>query len=888
MRINSFPRWIELSSIAMFRMSWVGIAFYCSTGFSQGMNLTKPIHSIIPDFRVNGLDAVSGAQQTEPAVAMNGKITVIVWEDTRNGDSDIYAKRLDIQGNPIGEDFLINSDHSGRDQTDPDIAISDEGHFIITWSDQRLNARHIFFQRFAPTGEPVGRNGQVSDFAGNHYRPAIAVDVNSGEFVISWDTHRDIYLRQYDSLGMAKGPCLKANTTDMDRHHYKSDVAMDSSNHIIVAWTGIKQCWAQRFDALGNPLGENICVTDSLSHIHFCRPTTVAAAPDGRFIVAWADLRFDCDVFAQCFDTDGQAVGLNFKVNDDDSGSTQYRSAMTLLPADQIMTVWKDARSGEWDIYGQMIHLDGSTIEENFRIADVSDYGYYDNPGISSNKEGKVAVVWVDQRNSNLDIYAQLLDSGLPSSGGNFLVNDDVTAGHANMPSMGVDGQGNFTVVWGESFRMVGDIMMGRFSSYGSHLGETIKVNDNVNPGRMSNPSVCVDQQGRAVAIWSDSRDGNHLFAQNYDSDGRPHGSNYQIDDLHPDEWLASSVASAVLPSGRLCLAWTVHRDTDSHLRYRISSTEGKPESPSLEIQTVDYESESMLPAIASNQKDQFILAWSAHDTTVYRSSILAQIIDQEGNLLGETMELMTPDDYANISAFDIGLDMDGRISFCWLYEENGIPSILFQQFDENGQPLTNSIKIDPSGVFQRDGLTLTTDSEGRCLIAWQDSRYGDWNVYGQRMDREDKRIGDNFRLSASEVKSQNWPAIQITGSRIYSAWVDNHIPGTGYTIWANVLDFADPDPRIYTFAQDFILHQNRPNPFNASTEILYELDEPGHVTLTIYNQRGRRVKIFVDEKQEPGVYSVLFNGNDLASGIYYYILHAGRRTFKKKMVFFR
>ncbi|MFQ5710046.1 MAG: hypothetical protein ACE5HO_21535, partial [bacterium] len=58
---------------------------------------------------------------------------------------------------------------------------------------------------------------------------------------------------------------------------------------------------------------------------------------------------------------------------------------------------------------------------------------------------------------------------------------------------------------------------------------------------------------------------------------------------------------------------------------------------------------------------------------------------------------------------------------------------------------------------------------------------------------------------------------------------------------------------------RSFALEQNYPNPFNPSTEIKYELPENGHVTLTIFNIIGQRVRTLVDEQLPAGYYNALW-----------------------------
>jgi len=84
----------------------------------------------------------------------------------------------------------------------------------------------------------------------------------------------------------------------------------------------------------------------------------------------------------------------------------------------------------------------------------------------------------------------------------------------------------------------------------------------------------------------------------------------------------------------------------------------------------------------------------------------------------------------------------------------------------------------------------------------------------------------------------------------------------------------------------DFSLLQNYPNPFNPTTEIIYNLPQNTFVTLRIYDVTGKLVLTLInDEYMMKGYHEIKFDGNNHASGIYFYIIEAGDYTGSKKMV---
>lgn len=99
-----------------------------------------------------------------------------------------------------------------------------------------------------------------------------------------------------------------------------------------------------------------------------------------------------------------------------------------------------------------------------------------------------------------------------------------------------------------------------------------------------------------------------------------------------------------------------------------------------------------------------------------------------------------------------------------------------------------------------------------------------------------------------------------------------------------NSVLFADAQ----TFSEmpkNYTLHQNYPNPFNPSTTIRYEIPGDEFVKLVVYNILGQKVSILVNEKQQAGQYEVIFDADNLTSGIYFYRLTVGNYTDIKRMI---
>jgi hypothetical protein len=91
----------------------------------------------------------------------------------------------------------------------------------------------------------------------------------------------------------------------------------------------------------------------------------------------------------------------------------------------------------------------------------------------------------------------------------------------------------------------------------------------------------------------------------------------------------------------------------------------------------------------------------------------------------------------------------------------------------------------------------------------------------------------------------------------------------------------------------DYLLSQNHPNPFNPSTDIHFQLPQASQVVLKIFNTFGEEIRTLVDGPYSAGFHSLRWdgkdrNGNQVASGMYFYQLRAGGFTQMRKMILLR
>lgn len=107
-------------------------------------------------------------------------------------------------------------------------------------------------------------------------------------------------------------------------------------------------------------------------------------------------------------------------------------------------------------------------------------------------------------------------------------------------------------------------------------------------------------------------------------------------------------------------------------------------------------------------------------------------------------------------------------------------------------------------------------------------------------------------------------------------------INGIRYGVITNVQITSQYYPETYE------LYQNYPNPFNPLTTIEYQLTKRSHVHLVVYDLMGREIETLVNQIQNAGIQSIIWNPLNLSGGVYFYRLTTNGNLLSKKMVLLR
>lgn len=174
----------------------------------------RPMTDEIPVLEVTGK---GNAKYPKIAVNKRTQDIVVVWQDDRDGQIDIWARLFNYKFVPQSPDVKINEDGLKVSHVLPAVSFTDEG-IAITWQDNRdgVSKADIYYRYFKPDLSPLTASKPVnSDVESRHFTPAIAAS-DSGYFTIVWlsfqsNAYGDIYCQRYYPDAKVLGSNFKIN-----------------------------------------------------------------------------------------------------------------------------------------------------------------------------------------------------------------------------------------------------------------------------------------------------------------------------------------------------------------------------------------------------------------------------------------------------------------------------------------------------------------------------------------------------------------------------------------------------------------------------------------------------------------------------------------------------
>jgi len=305
------------------------------------------------EFQVN--THVDDNQENPSVVGLSGGGFVVTWEskDQDGENYGVFGQMFDNAGNPVGEEFQANTEWAFR-QEHPSVAGLSAGGFVVMWDSdlQDGSGDGVYGKRFDNTGNPVGEEFQVNTYTTmSQHSPSVA-GLSGGGFVVTWESRDQdgggygVYGQRFDSAGIPAGGEFKVNTyTAMSQH--SPSVAGLSGGGFVVTWGSYEQdgsdggIYGQIYDSTGDPVGYEFQVNTYSDDDQ--RYPSVAGLSGGGFVVTWDSDGQDGNyegVYGQIYDSAGDPVSDEFQVNRYSVHSQQYPSVAG-LSNDGFVVAWE-------------------------------------------------------------------------------------------------------------------------------------------------------------------------------------------------------------------------------------------------------------------------------------------------------------------------------------------------------------------------------------------------------------------------------------------------------------------------------------------------------------------------------------------------------------------
>ncbi|MBI2892938.1 MAG: hypothetical protein HYY06_05250 [Deltaproteobacteria bacterium] len=366
---------------------------------------------------------VDDASSSHGGIAWSGDEYGVSYWDYRNGDADIYFRRLDGEGQDVADEFNVTV--TSGDAYGASVLWQEDdagyGEFGLAWEDRRDGDFEIYFLRVSRDGQKLMADRRVSYGAGFSINPDLAWNADDRQWAIVWEDQRhagdrgddldnfEVYFSRVGTDGVRIPPA----GSDQPEVRLTFDVAESESPTIVwagdewgVAWNekrdGNWEIYFRRLALDGTGLAPEVRVTgDGANSLN---PRLAWSGTE--YAIAWMEDRDgNEEIYWTHFGKD-DAPALR-RVTTDGSHS-RYP---TLLWSGSVWLLgWSDFRDGNYEIYYAVFDDVGARIGGDRRLTNQVEDSVW--PTFAT-ADGDIGVLWNDWRDQNWEVYfTELLCSG--------------------------------------------------------------------------------------------------------------------------------------------------------------------------------------------------------------------------------------------------------------------------------------------------------------------------------------------------------------------------------------------------------------------------------------------------------------------------------------------
>lgn len=760
---------------------------------------------------------------------------IYVWSDTKLGERDLWAQKVDAAGNMVwGEPLLI--DGKPDRQEDPVITMTSDNHFIIAWIDfsDDLDG-NVYAQKIDTNGQLLWPAGGKPVCTAVEVQIALNMEPdNAGGAYIVWSDSRnpskDLYGQRLDASGnpvwALNGIPIANGTGDEEQN----TMLPDGQGGLMIAYThsyvGAEDIFLKRFNPDGNMAWPQLVVlsdaTGSQSKVR------MATLTGGEFMFTWQDQRnTDPDIYAQKVNLAGQLLWTDPFVVYGDSGSpgfTQQLNPRIVATSDNAaIIIWedKDLDDQYTDLYAQKVGVAGNLLwGANGVPLSVADFAQ-SGPRMASDGNGGCYVVWDDLRNGNTpndDIYAQHLSASGTSL---WEANGKPVCTAPNQQNSGLVkvANGNVFINWmdirngsvGINFQVYNSAGTPQLANNGEEVfwglsGDTPLDNYLILP-----------RANDTVILWQDTRFANlgyQIYFQFLNPDGsvalEPNGRPVTLSTGY-NQLTPSAV---VTPDGHIAVAWEDNRNPNPKIYLQLLDPNGNRLWGDTGMELTDMDPLSQKDPRISWLDGNFYVGWSNYDQVgaSYRYHVYGQMIQNGQKQWGADGVMVSTLTGAELNDECVITDLkENYYSWQRFKPSDFTQSVYVKKLGPDGSaatgwPTAGQLASTHSNYDTAQRFPLSVKTDQGLFLMWQDGR-DDFiqNYYGQHLSSSGERLWDPLGVNLADYgrEQEKTTLVDKDGFRneIVFAWCEN-INGmhdiiaqkyslAGTPLWGNLGNFV-------------------------------------------------------------------------------------------------
>jgi hypothetical protein len=832
--------------------------------------------------------------QQYPAVAFDGTNYLVVWQDNRGADDDIYGTRVSQSGQILDPSGITISTATDRQEV-PAVAF-DGTNYCIVWQDRRSG-----YNNYDIYGARVSQDGMVLDPTGIAISTAIddqeypAVTFGSTNYFVVWGDSRggdaDIYGARINQSGIVLDPAGIVISSETNTQEFPS-VDFDGTNFWVV-WED-QRSPSLYSDIYGSRVSQYGVVLDStgiaISTATYSQKSPSIAFDGTNYFVVWEDRRSSPDIYGARVSPSGNVldtagIAISTAINNQESPSVAFDGLNYLV-------VWQDYRGVDADIYGTRVNPTGEVLDTA---------GIAISTAINRQEFASVAfdglsylVVWTDERNGyhDYDIYGtRVLPNGTVIDSTGIVISTVADAYEQNSPGAAFDGT-NYLVIWCDARNGNKDIYGTRVNQFGLIL-DPLSIAVSTNPENQYSPSVAFDGTNYFV-VWTDERDYSTSYTDIYGTRINQSGtvldsagiaiSTFDYDQQSP---------IIAFDNTNYLVVWEDRRNGNSNSDIygtRVTQSGTVLEPTGFVISNVNDDQE--VPAIAFGGTN-YLVVWE-DERNAYRDIYGARISPAGTVLEPAGIAISNASSYQESTS----VAFDGT-NFLVVWQDRRGPTrdIYAARVNQSGL-LLDTAGIPICNILENQNRPDVAFDGANYFILWQDYRNGtSWDIYGAKLNPAGTVI-DTFTIS-TQNGNQLGPAVTHGPNNrlliVYSGWTDSigNLPANSMRIWGKLYPGPGIEEERSTLNASRFMPEIYPNPFKSQTTIRY-ITNATRLKLKIYNISGKLVKSFFTNHQHltPDHYFV-WNGTDdsgkkLPAGVYLARFETNHSTETKEVIILR